>query len=238
MMGRRLAAFVLLAAAAAVLRLLGSGPGDALALLRSQGSPTDPYGAEQAVVVVTSMLGWLLVGWLALGLLATLSSELPGGTGRLAGRAAKVLLPATLRQLVALSLGVGLVTGAAPAALADDTRGRPAPSESVDWPVRPSATPQGPTAPRPAEPTGTADRHGAADPTGSGPADAGQRGGTVQVRAGDCLWTLAADRLPPGASDARIAGAVLDWYSRNRTVIGPDPDLILPGQQLIPPAGS
>ena len=184
------------------------------------------------VVAVAATLGWLLVGWLALGLLSTLASELPGGTGRLAGRTARVLLPATLRQLVALALGVGLVTGAAPAALADDAGAGPAASESVDWPVRPSAAPQGPITARPAEPTGTA------DPPVSGPAGAGQRGGTVQVRAGDCLWTLAADRLPAGASDARIAGAVLDWYSRNRTVIGPDPDLILPGQQLIPPAGS
>lgn len=58
---------------------------------------------------------------------------------------------------------------------------------------------------------------------------------TVTVRPGDTLWALAADRLPARATSAQIAAASAAWYAANRQVIGPDPDLILPGQILSPP---
>jgi hypothetical protein len=54
---------------------------------------------------------------------------------------------------------------------------------------------------------------------------------------GDCLWQIAADRLPAPATDVRVAAAVDRWYARNRAVIGPDPDLILPGTRLEQPGG-
>jgi nucleoid-associated protein YgaU len=59
----------------------------------------------------------------------------------------------------------------------------------------------------------------------------------VVVR-GDCLWDIAAGRLarsgaPP--EDAAIARAVQAWWSTNEQVIGPNPDLILPGQVLRAP---
>ena len=62
---------------------------------------------------------------------------------------------------------------------------------------------------------------------------------THVVVPGDCLWTIAADRLrttheaPP--TDADVASAVQGWWSVNADVIGPDADLILPGQVLRPP---
>jgi hypothetical protein len=59
----------------------------------------------------------------------------------------------------------------------------------------------------------------------------------VVVVRGDCLWHIAADRLPAPATDARVAAAVDRWYARNRAVIGPDPDLILPGTRLEQPGG-
>ena len=58
---------------------------------------------------------------------------------------------------------------------------------------------------------------------------------TVVVVRGDCLWTIAAHHLPSSASDADIDGAWRLWYAANRAVIGDDPNLILPGQQLRPP---
>jgi nucleoid-associated protein YgaU len=58
---------------------------------------------------------------------------------------------------------------------------------------------------------------------------------TVTVAPGDSLWTLAAAALRPGAGDARVDRAWRDWYSANRRTIGPDPDLLLPGQRLIAP---
>ncbi|TQL03717.1 LysM peptidoglycan-binding domain-containing protein [Cellulomonas sp. SLBN-39] len=61
-------------------------------------------------------------------------------------------------------------------------------------------------------------------------------GGTVVVRAGDTLWSLTARHLGQDASDAEIAAAWPRWYEANAAVIGPDPDLLHPGQVLVVPA--
>ena len=58
---------------------------------------------------------------------------------------------------------------------------------------------------------------------------------TVTVRAGDTLWAIAARHLPAGASPAQIDRAWRGWYAANRSEIGNDPNLILPGQQLTAP---
>jgi nucleoid-associated protein YgaU len=58
---------------------------------------------------------------------------------------------------------------------------------------------------------------------------------TVSVRAGDTLWEIAAAHLPAGSDDAAVAAAWPRWYEANRDVIGPDPDLIHPGQVLTAP---
>jgi nucleoid-associated protein YgaU len=60
------------------------------------------------------------------------------------------------------------------------------------------------------------------------------------VLRGDCLWDIAAGRLARGQAgaptDGEIARAVSAWWSANAAVIGPDPDRLLPGQVLSPPA--
>ena len=58
---------------------------------------------------------------------------------------------------------------------------------------------------------------------------------TVTVRRGDTLWDLAARHLGAGATDGEIAAEWPRWYAANREVVGADPDLLLPGQQLAPP---
>ncbi len=58
---------------------------------------------------------------------------------------------------------------------------------------------------------------------------------------GDCLWRIAEDRLSETGTvptDADVARAVDGWWSANTAVIGPDPNLILPGQVLLPPPGT
>jgi nucleoid-associated protein YgaU len=55
------------------------------------------------------------------------------------------------------------------------------------------------------------------------------------VRSGDTLWTLAERRLGPRATPARTVRAWPQWYAANHRVIGPDPDLIRPGQLLQAP---
>lgn len=57
----------------------------------------------------------------------------------------------------------------------------------------------------------------------------------VTVRRGDTLWSIAAHHLGPSATDAEIAHEWPRWYAANLRLIGADPDLIHPGQQLLPP---
>lgn len=54
------------------------------------------------------------------------------------------------------------------------------------------------------------------------------------VAPGDSLWSIVRERSP-AADDADVGDQVRAWYRTNRTVIGPDPDLIHPGQRLDPP---
>lgn len=58
------------------------------------------------------------------------------------------------------------------------------------------------------------------------------RPAAVVVARGDSLWSLAHHRLGPGAEDARVALLVDRTHRLNRAVVGPDPDLIHPGQRL------
>jgi nucleoid-associated protein YgaU len=57
----------------------------------------------------------------------------------------------------------------------------------------------------------------------------------VVVHRGDTLWSIVRRQLGPDVSDAEVAVAWPAWYQTNRAVIGPDPDLILPGQILRAP---
>jgi hypothetical protein len=56
---------------------------------------------------------------------------------------------------------------------------------------------------------------------------------------GDCLWHIAADsllvRLGRLPADPEVATAVDAWWHANADVIGPDPDVLLPGQVLRAP---
>ena len=58
---------------------------------------------------------------------------------------------------------------------------------------------------------------------------------TVTVRRGDTLWSIATAHLGSGATDAEVAAEWPHWYEVNRAVIGDDPDLLVPGQQLQAP---
>ena len=52
------------------------------------------------------------------------------------------------------------------------------------------------------------------------------------VRPGDTLWAIAADELSPTATPAAIQARWQETYRLNQAVIGPDPDLLLPGISL------
>ena len=55
---------------------------------------------------------------------------------------------------------------------------------------------------------------------------------TAVVHRGDCLWSVAAGLLGPDAGEPLVARLVDAIYAGNRTLIGPDPDLVLPGTRL------
>jgi hypothetical protein len=57
------------------------------------------------------------------------------------------------------------------------------------------------------------------------------------VGAGDTLWAIARSTLPDEQSAARVTAEWHRWYAANRSVIGADPDLIRPGQDLRQPTG-
>lgn len=60
----------------------------------------------------------------------------------------------------------------------------------------------------------------------------------VRVRPGDSLWAISEARLGPGATVSELVAYWHRIYDRNADVIGPDPDLILPGKLLdLPPTG-
>lgn len=65
----------------------------------------------------------------------------------------------------------------------------------------------------------------------AGPRGHGHARRTVVVVEGDSLWSIA-QRTAPTASTAQTARRVAELYRANRARIGPDPDLILPGQRL------
>jgi nucleoid-associated protein YgaU len=211
----------------------------------------DTVGADTLVLAAVGLLTWLVWAWGTVGLILTAVSALPGFLGTAARTTLGVVLPAGARRSAALLLGVGLgvagpfvatawPTAAASAAVDEPLRsdaGAPddeiAPDDegtaaALDWPA--STTPDWPMANAPGTtpsrgtvtdwlPTSASDEH-------------------VVVR-GDCLWSIAEARLlrdhgrPPSAAD--VADAVAAWWSANDTVIGPDPDLLLPGQILLAP---
>jgi LysM repeat protein len=58
----------------------------------------------------------------------------------------------------------------------------------------------------------------------------------ITVQPGDSLWSIAAAELSDSATDESVAARWPKWYAANRHTIGPDPDLIHPGQVLHTPA--
>ena len=166
-------------------------------------------GCEAAAVGATTWL-WLLV--------SVVSLEAAGATTR---RRARV--PATVRRLVLVACGAGLVGGLASPAYAATP---PSPLVGLPLPDRPTAHGL-PHPGRPGDPAPAADRRHATDAPTT----------TLRVAPGDSLWTLAAADLPEGASVAEVDQRWREIHDANREVIGGDPDLIHPGQQLRLPPG-
>jgi hypothetical protein len=83
-----------------------------------------------------------------------------------------------------------------------------------------------PAAPRHAAPVAPAPRHAAPAPE-SAPKHAAGPGKHYVVKSGDCLSRIASDHT---------AGSWATLYAVNRAVVGSDPNLIFPGQDLVLPS--
>lgn len=128
-------------------------------------------------------------------------------------------VPAPLRRLVLVCCGVALAAPVAPASATVPGEEHPAPPPAIAG------------LPLPDRPAGPARAHPTAQPRLQPAAPR-----TVLVRPGDCLWRLAAADLPTDASPAQVSAHWRVIHRLNAAVIGPDPDLIHPGQRLVLPA--
>lgn len=132
-------------------------------------------------------------------------------TWRPTKRIAMALTPRLLRAAVFTTVSGTLAIS--PAHAASDLDGLPYPDRGV------TAAPTAPSAP--------------STPSTPVPANLGHH----VVQAGESLWTIAAGTRQSDADPAQVATASTAWYEANRATIGPDPDLILPGQTLVAPEG-
>lgn len=201
---------------AVALATASPGAAELIAVLSAPQAAADASGPDAVVLAGCAAVAWLVWSWGALGLLLTGAAALPGALGTAAGSVLRAVVPAGGRRAAAVALGVGLGFGGGPALAAPAS---PPPSASAaavpDWPsAQPPAAevPDWPERPPP---------------------------GTHVVVRGDCLWEIAERRLATEAgrppTNREIAASVQAWWRPNAGVIGPDPDLLLPGQALRPP---
>lgn len=214
--------------------------------------PGEALLVDVLLVDLAAVAAWGVLAWLLLGAGVVLGGRGAGAGGRWCRHLAQRLLPKTLRRTLegVLGLGVAVLTAtpsvAAPAPIPSLDR-QPvqsiqlAPVPAVPPPVLAQVAPMVPPADLPARHAPVPDGPG---PRTAPPAPAHQRVtpalppavDEMVVHRGDCLWDLVARSLGPQATDAAVAEAWPRWYAANRAVIGPDPEVLLPGQRLRPPA--
>jgi LysM repeat protein len=242
-------------AAAALLALTGWLTGTALVgwrtVLDGDARLFEPLVAA-AAATVAAVIGW----WLTLSVSVS-TAYLLRGLPRPAVSARVVHRLVAVALGVGLTAGALPATAATPTPPSVSWTvqgwGTAAPSAppSADAATAPSS---GPAAASPTVPTSGSPTEPAAGPTTVAPSsgwlptpppvpdvvvggtrppvtDAPSEASVVVVR-GDSLWRIAAEHLGPQASDAEIAEAWPAWYAANADVIGDDPDLIYPGQEL------
>jgi nucleoid-associated protein YgaU len=134
---------------------------------------------------------------------------------------------------------IGPVAAPTKAAATTPPKATPAPAvaQTKAPVVAPSAAPKPPPVVKPP----------VAKPVAAPPVKGPQVGGTVAKKAytfkiarGDTLWQLTSQTLSAtgrSTSNANVSAYVTKLYQRNHGVIGSNPNLIVPGQALVWPAG-
>ncbi|AYY12072.1 hypothetical protein EF847_04450 [Actinobacteria bacterium YIM 96077] len=213
-----------LASAGSAFGLLSWLAGRSLAATHS-GSAT----FDELVGTAAALGAWALSGWVTVCVTMAVLAAVPGWLGHVAARAQRSITPAATRRLLHASLGLATVAAsgaistahatpvlvAAPPAMTACTGGSSPPSPLPDV-GRPAVSPP-PAAEqdRPDKPRDTPE--------------------PVPVRPGDTLWDIVDEHIGPEATPSDVAREWPRWHAANRAVIGADPDLIHPGQRLVPP---
>lgn len=231
---------------------LGALAGLGLVLRWVTAGTADSAASQDLTALATLAIGtvaWVAYAWLLIAVLATVLEQVPGAVGRSASAVATRITSQGSRALLRSALGVAAVTpltiGVAHAAPGDTGPQRPwtaiEPASTVrltDQPTRTTqpgqtrlAVPKRPQDNVPARRVGIPDRPTEGAPTRYTDLQTGR-----VVKPGDSLWALASDELGPDAGNSAVAARWPQWYSANRALIGPDPDLIHPGQKLHTPA--
>ncbi len=172
-----------------------------------------------AIVVAVAAVGCVTVlAALTVVVLLALADLAVGNRSRLLHALVGRLTPQALRRLVMGLCGLGIAGSGltAPAAVADGSTGAAHCPPRCAVKVDGLPLPELPTSPE------------------AGPKP---RNSLITVHAGDSLWQISASLLPPHTDPARVAALVNRLYATNRAVVGPDPDLIVPGMHLVAPKG-
>lgn len=173
-------------------------------------------------MLLTELAAWTVTGcclWALVLLIAAATESLT--RGRVAATRV-VPCPDRLRRVVLAAVGAAVVCAVASPAQAEEGGSAHRTSHRASYGASGGSAGRLPV---PARPDGVLR---AAVP------DATDKHRRVVVREGESLWRLAAARLP-GAEDSAVQAAVAATYRANRHLIGPDPDLIQPGQRLVLP---
>ncbi|MDQ3165733.1 MAG: LysM peptidoglycan-binding domain-containing protein [Actinomycetota bacterium] len=192
---------------------------DLVMLLRATDGDLERAVADIAILAALAAWSWLLIV-----LVLMLGATLGRGAGSRLDVVANGVTPRPVRRVLLVLLGAGalaitsnpmsgVAAMTAPAACDPSGDGAPTahPLQGLPLPDRPAGAWDG------------------------GPSPLHRRSGTVVVRPGDTLWSIAARRLGSHPEPGAVARAWPKWYTANRSVIGPDPDLIHPGIELRPP---
>lgn len=211
--------------------------------------------------LIASTAGTVVCGWLSVLLLLGAATTVPGPTlravrstgrrlaPRWAPRIGAALLTVTVGGPVAASAApIGPVTPATAAQTTPVVDGRPIPERAASPPEWEAPVPGWESSAPDAGDTGEAPEPGWRPTSSPLPPAATVETGlvtrgtepdrTVVVRSGDTLWGIVARHLGADAGPEVVAREWPRWHRANRQVIGPDPDLIHPGQELVPPGAT
>jgi hypothetical protein len=208
---------------------------------------------EDLLGMVANTSGLIVVAWWLMSLLIALASAALARTGN--DRAAEItgrFSPAFMRRLALAAVGLQLLGAPLAQAASDpaDPAWSPASSPPVSAVWAPTVAAKSGVSTSPPSDEGMDPRWKpsapvvdpgplAAQPVRSARHQNATEAGHVTVRAGDSLWSITARELGgDAASDVDVALEWPLWYQANKAVIGDNPDLLLPGQVLRPPARS